>query len=728
MNAIKLFGTSAICLALTACVDWGDKLPDTVGNGEEIQLFTAKQSIDLNVEQLDQGKTGLDVFGRNETLTVKARDHYDNIRFWSGTFAGDPNSQFYITEREGAVVGDLTYLKEKYQIRTLATGRLELLRLSESVFDNTNDNDFMDVPLSDLGIVPVADSCVGTQADDDVDIAVYYSIDAMSEAGGRSAIELEAYHAVNVTNQTYSDSGIPVRLNTVLVKELDIDDQNQSILGVLDAVNKPLTTHSPTAEMTHPQVTSDKAAYNFDIGMMLLGNFHSGTVGLAYSRNDPDPGFDWYFNDYASVGVVSRVQAISNLSFPHEIGHIAGNLHDCTLPGNGTSIYDYSHGYCSTSQRTIMGREECSVPRVGRWSNGVVPLGSTAAAGTCSANAVLSYANIGNQLAGYECQNGSLSDVVIKDTPPDDGTVPTKNTNVPGTLTWNTEPYILYNSDDVWTRQQDDGLTEVGIDQNIEKGQDNYIYVNLRNGGSQITGVVEVYYANANTNFVWGGGNNPGDFTLIGTQIVTANANDTSIAKIVWQNNDIPAATIGNHYCLYIRWVSTSDPMQQTETTHVWENTAYNNNVAWQNLAIIDQKLGDTVDFDTEVGTYISFANSEVMSKFAIIAYNKDGENIDFFQDNTIELAFDPQTTKTLLKEPTRKGDLILKGDSFVLNPDRRTFTLPRNKQNPTSYMNFKVIPKESKRIADKYLDVVIAINHFEGKEFKGGFAITVDK
>jgi hypothetical protein len=189
-------------------------------------------------------------------------------------------------------------------------------------------------------------------------------------------------------------------------------------------------------------------------------------------------------------------------------------------------------------------------------------------------------------------------DLYMQDTDTDTGQEPNIHTN------------IFWNSQDIWVRNQNDGLVNQEH-QNPEYDPvlPNFVYVNVRNkscntstGSEQL----KLYWAKANTALSWPlhwEGNlyvvdNNGQQVLMGDEIGTLTIpeiekGESTILEFEWDvpnqevymniNNDNPW-----HFCLLARMISTIDPMTFSEGEFITDNVKNNNNIAWRNTTVVD--------------------------------------------------------------------------------------------------------------------------------------------
>jgi hypothetical protein len=172
-------------------------------------------------------------------------------------------------------------------------------------------------------------------------------------------------------------------------------------------------------------------------------------------------------------------------------------------------------------------------------------------------------------------------DLWISDPSPDDGSEPGKARRI-------------WRSPDIWVRNEDDDGTQY---QNVKHGQDNYVYVRVRNIGTLAAEntKVEVYRSGASMGQSW-----PHGWGLVGTGEISLLESDSSdILKIKWEKGNIPRP---GHYCFYARVLNEADPMFAEETRAMVRNTQINNNVAWRNFNVVGYLRKTTDSFDVNVG------------------------------------------------------------------------------------------------------------------------------
>lgn len=207
---------------------------------------------------------------------------------------------------------------------------------------------------------------------------------------------------------------------------------------------------------------------------------------------------------------------------------------------------------------------------------------------------------------------------------------------------------VYYNSPNVWVRRINDGIQSP---QSPLFGQDNFVYVKLKNIGGEIlpNGTVHVYFAKANTSANWpinwvnfynGTSVLHGDY--IGqAQILNIFPGDEPVAVIRWPASKIPNPSDFNdpdarHFCILARFVSVSDPMTVIEGTNTGVNTFNNNNIAWVNTSIVKPGEGGggrVIRVPIEVGAVM---NADVNHNLNFTAEGLEGGGDD---DNILRYA-----------------------------------------------------------------------------------------
>lgn len=244
-----------------------------------------------------------------------------------------------------------------------------------------------------------------------------------------------------------------------------------------------------------------------------------------------------------------------------------------------------------------------------------------------------------------------------------------------------TETEFLWQSNDIWVRNQDDG-TIIKVNQNPEYSgtTPSYVYVRVTNN-SCVTSTgddnLRLYWSKANTALTWPNHRNGTLFmqdpitqedVLMGDEVGVLNIpvlgpGESKILEFEWNvpNPDDYANINTNpwHFCFLARIESLSDPMTVPEGLLTPANVRNNNNIIWKNVTVVDLLpnlttaiggvigIGNPYDTprafnlefkidDSEVGKPI-YEEAEVSLEMDTILYNawQDGGYSTTYADST---------------------------------------------------------------------------------------------
>jgi hypothetical protein len=213
-------------------------------------------------------------------------------------------------------------------------------------------------------------------------------------------------------------------------------------------------------------------------------------------------------------------------------------------------------------------------------------------------------------LAAQDMQSSTL-DLVIKDVPNDFGAEPDTVAN------------ILYVSEDIWTRNRQDGrINQFQEAPEYDPINPVYVYVRVRNNScvdATTLDSVSIYWAKASTALAWP---TPWDASinapLMGAPLATLSvgnleAGHDTILEIPWLLPNPQNYTIDIwHFCLLARIESSTDTMTFPETNVLWQNVRNNNNIAWKNVTVVDNnKVGTTTnELEYGLGAAVGIGNN----------------------------------------------------------------------------------------------------------------------
>ena len=425
---------------------------------------------------------------------------------------------------------------------------------------------------ADQGNDPSLATCT-TDSGDDIDLMVVYTEDARIDAGGTDEMEADIYLGVELANQTYIRSNIPQRLRLVHTQEITYTESTHSV-DDLDRLVK-----GNNGLMAAHTLRDAQAADVVALITKALDDCGKSAV--------MDPAGNAFESSAFSVVKRSCMSAAGKYTLAHELGHLMGAHHDWN--DDSTGSVPYSHGHVQPTPapgfawRTVMSYDDLCTsqffdcPRVLNWSNPNISIDGKATGIATTASPEDNHRQLidsANTVANFRCSLiGRLdrSDTWMKDTWSDTGDEP--DPAQLGQPMWES-PYI-------WVRLASDLplLTHQHQHENPVKGQQNFIYVKVHNGGAATSGTLEVRVVNATTGLSW-----PGTWTSVTAAPVPVSlaARTTQIVEVPWT----PSAA--GHFCLVARWVSAGDPMTTPEGSDIEVNVRGNNNIVWRNMNLVD--------------------------------------------------------------------------------------------------------------------------------------------
>jgi hypothetical protein len=317
---------------------------------------------------------------------------------WVGHLEGIDLGFVILTVRGKLLVGNILYPGGVYEIYRVSDGIHAIAEIDQAVLPEDGD------PAAG-GVIPEpSDSAALAMTDDGklIDVLVMYTDDAAQAVGGITQTEELINNAVETANQSYVNSRITQRLRLAATALVTYTETQNSDTDVQN-----LQAGSGGLAIAHQL----RNAYAADLVAMIVNDLGGGTAGQAFTVTSV------VSTSFASMAfvVVERDQAVNNLSFPHELGHLMGARHDWYADDTNNSPYTYNHGYvvtptlanpwrtimaynnecdCSNEtspcpdldHRTTPGRPWCT--RLPYWSNPEVPTGTIrmgVAAGTSTA-------------------------------------------------------------------------------------------------------------------------------------------------------------------------------------------------------------------------------------------------------------------------------------------------------------------------------------------------------
>ncbi len=225
----------------------------------------------------------------------------------------------------------------------------------------------------------------------------------------------------------------------------------------------------------------------------------------------------------------------------------------------------------------------------------------------------------------------------------------------------NTE--ILWQSDDIWVRNQKDGnLIDVHQNPEYDPNNPNYVYVRVTNNScvtSSGNDSLKLYWAKANTSLSWPQSWNGTLFVedpvtqediLMCDEVGTLNipilgAGESKLLEFAWSvpnPQDYINIDNGNpwHFCLLGRIISLEDPMTFPEISAITQNVKNNNNIAWKNTTVVDI----FPDTPSQIGAVVAVSNPFAVAKAFNLEFikktNEPGQAI--YDEAEVSIGMDP--------------------------------------------------------------------------------------
>lgn len=461
-----------------------------------------------------------------------------------------------------------------------------------------------------------------------IDIMVFYTPEARNGSGGVADIENEIAFAVGRTNLAYANSDASHRLNLVSV---DLANFNEPADGV-DS-NALLGDLQNTADGVLDTVHGTRDSVKADLVSLIYEVDDSTWCGWGNTVENANADT----TDHRAFSVVKRSCASSNLSFPHEVGHNLGALHDRDNAGASSLGYNFGHiepdpTSALSPWRTVMSYSDpCGdqsdtgfCQRVAWFSNPDVDRSGDATgvplADDEPEHNVNAFAQNDGHVTRYRCLRKDIdtADVWMKDRWEDTGGEPDPATA--GKAMWQS-PYI-------WVRRSEDATLEHEHEhQDPQLGIENHVYVKIHNDGTvEDPGDLELYFAAASTNL-----NDPANWTQIGTRNETLSPG-VEVFNFTW--DDLPGE---GHYCLLARWNTDGSALAFMDLGTAVRN---DNDLIWRNVNIVD--LGG--DIDDSAGDFMMAGHREFRDTFLVLEIGPKNEpRLDWPNLVKVTMKIDPE-------------------------------------------------------------------------------------
>lgn len=249
-------------------------------------------------------------------------------------------------------------------------------------------------------------------------------------------------------------------------------------------------------------------------------------------------------------------------------------------------------------------------------------------------------------------------DLIIRDNYEDVGQQPNLSTEV------------LYESVDMWIRNQNDGKDIRKSENPIYQGPGSkvYVYVRVTNNScvtSSGTESLQLYWAKAATSLDWPQGwngsvqinNTPMGGLLNTLNIPSLKPGEDTIIEFEWI---IPNPALYEninqepwHFCLLSRINTLSDPMFITENLYLPINVKNNNNLAWRNVSILN--ISENNNNQNSYSSVILVGNPQKFTRQTKFRFFEDSESNNLIDFAKVKVKFSAEiqnkiTSNTILK------------------------------------------------------------------------------
>jgi len=270
---------------------------------------------------------------------------------WIGHIDGVKYSEVILVVEDEVMAGSVEIPGYSYQVQYAGNGVHVIYQINPKALLKEADPVKVEQGGTTLAVA------VGNETGSMIDIMIVYSPAAREGANGTAGINTLIDQAVELTNESYSNSWVNQRLRLVYRGEVDYAETGNADTDLARLQNP--------SDGYMDEVHTLRDIYGADDVALIVNTLDY--AGMGYLMTSLSNSFQ-----SSAFFVVRRDQAVGNKSYPHELGHNMGAGHDW-YPAEHQGLYDYSHGYVEPGKtwRTIMAYPDaCNwCQRITYWSN-----------------------------------------------------------------------------------------------------------------------------------------------------------------------------------------------------------------------------------------------------------------------------------------------------------------------------------------------------------------------